>query len=156
MLQPNNVGCNLFTLSWRATMTARTVMAGGVLACLMTLTSGACRSDEPGIENAKARMEAARKTFQAILERRNFDVSAAWDGEKLYRWSRRWMEGEQAVRIDKTGRIASAEAHLQRMKELEALVKRIRKAGMLSLEDVSAQEFFRLEAERSLMLAKGK
>jgi hypothetical protein len=148
MQDQHNLGDDMSTFS-------RTGIAG-VLLCFICLTPAARSGDDSNVENAKARLEAARKTFQAILERRKVDINAQWDEEKLYRWSRRWMEAAQAITDNKDGRIAAAEAHLKRMKNFEDLVKKMQSAGQASPEDVSAQEFFRLEAEHALIRAKGQ
>ena len=66
------------------------------------------------------------------------------------------MEAEQEVNEKKEDRIAAAEAHLQRMKKLEDFVLLEQKKGSITLTEVAAQKFFRLEAERTLAQVKGK
>jgi hypothetical protein len=56
----------------------------------------------------------------------------------------------------KADRITAMEAHLERMRRLEALVKKVRKLGFGFSTDVGATEYFRLEAERWLEKARAE
>jgi hypothetical protein len=114
-------------------------------------------TDESNLANAKERAEAASKVYQGIFERSKIDPNAPLDPEKLYQWSRRWMEAEQETNEKKEDRIAAAEAHLQRMKTLEKYALLLQeKKGLITTTEVAAQKFFRLEAERTLAQIKGK
>src|SRR5262245_36236919 len=72
---------------------------------------------------AKARRDAARKAYEMHWVRLRTDTSA--DPEKLYTWSRRWMEAEQALREEKATERAAVQAHLDRMKQLEEFFARL-------------------------------
>jgi hypothetical protein len=122
------------------------------------LTSLARADAKEDVANAKARVEAARKVYQGMLERQK-QVPGAFDAEKLYRWSRRWMEAQQDVSATKKNQVAAIEAHLDRMKRVEKTVKDLIKAGAtsdLAPFEAKAAEFYRLEAEKWLRKAKGK
>lgn len=135
--------------------TVRLVLLGfGVLAAVEA------RADDPPanakIENAKARLEAVRKVYKDLEERWKIDVNTHLDPEKPYQWSRRWMEAEQDLSSKKADQIAAAEAHLERMKKSEETIKLAEKAGFVLKAEVAAQNFFRLEAERTLANLKDK
>jgi hypothetical protein len=128
---------------------------------MIGLSAPAAAADEPPaanaqVANAKARAEAAGKAFEAVRKRSTVDP-VAFDPEKLYRWSRRWMEAEQESSGTKEARVAAAEAHLERMKKLEGVVKQLaEKGGFAGAADVAAQTYFRLDAERDLARVKDK
>jgi hypothetical protein len=77
------------------------------------------------------------------------------DVDRIYRWSQRWLEAEQELNDKKGDRIAAAEAHLRRMKQLEDLVRNVYKAGAVAPIDLPAVEYYRLDAEAALSKAKG-
>jgi hypothetical protein len=138
--------------------TARTVIA---LLGFGVLALSALRAEEPPAANpkranAKARAEAAAKVYKGILLRKQVDPSAPSDPEVLSRWSRRWMEAEQELSEKKEGRIAAAEAHLERMKKVETAYKQLLENKAISPVEGAAAEFFRLEAERDLAQLKDK
>jgi hypothetical protein len=121
-----------------------------------TTALGADDPPAPGakIANAKARAEAAGKVYRGMLERMKIDPNGPPDPDKLYQWSRRWMEAEQELSAKKDDRVAAAEAHLERMKKLETTFKQLLEKKMVSQVEPAAQTFFRLEAERSLAEVK--
>jgi hypothetical protein len=108
------------------------------------------RADDKAAENARARLEAARAVYKGIFERRKVDAREPLDFEKLYLWSRRWMEAEKELAARKAERAAAAQGHVDRMKGLEELAKKLHKEGFLSAVELPAAEFYRLEAERWL------
>jgi hypothetical protein len=119
------------------------------------------RADEPPrantkLANAKARAEAARKVYEGLLGRAKVDQNGL-DLDKLDLWSRRWMEADQEQSEKKEDRIATAEAHLQRAKKLEATIKQLfEQKGFVSRVELDAQTYFRLDAERTLAELKDK
>jgi hypothetical protein len=136
-------------------------IVGAFLLGLGVLTSATLRADEPPAPNdtsanAKARAEAAAKVYQGTLDRAKVDPGAALDPEKLYQWSRRWMEAEQELSDKKKDRVAAAEAHLERMKKLESVFKTYFEKGLVGPVEPAAQTYFRLEAERGLAQIKDK
>jgi len=122
------------------------------LAALATPTRGA---DEKALDNATARMEAARKVYKGMFRRREMSPADAPSVEDMYRWSLRWMDAEQEVNATKEGRIAAARAHLERMKKWEDFLRDQVKGSLAAPYEVAAGEYYRLEAERRLAQCKG-
>jgi hypothetical protein len=114
------------------------------------------RADDKAAANAKARLAAARKVYEGMLVRRKVDPAESLGSEKLYLWSRRWMEAQRELADKKEDKVAAVQGHLDRMKEMEAVVKQMRDRKIASEADVAAQEFYRLEAEQWLAQAGGK
>jgi hypothetical protein len=103
----------------------------------------------------KERMGAARDAYQlAWNEFRPFDLSKG-DGEKVYRWSRRWMEAERELANTKAERAAALQAHFERMKKLEEEVQAYAR-GTIPFQQLAATRFYRAEAEGWLGEAKSK
>jgi hypothetical protein len=136
-------------------MATNFISAGGLVLGLALLTPTA-RCDDKSVENAKARLEAARKTYRGMIERAKVDPNANADPERLYLWSRRWMEAERELATKAEEKVAAVEAHLDRMKTREAFVRKMIEKGFASPVDLAAQEFYRLEAEQWLAQLKGK
>jgi hypothetical protein len=57
------------------------------------------------------------------------------------------LESQQHLSEAKDDRVAALEAHLDRMKRLQALVLKVRKLGFGFSTDVGATAYYRLEAE---------
>lgn len=136
-------------------------LAGTFVFIAGIFASANLRADEPTpasakLTNAKARAEAASKVYRGTLERWKVDPNTQLDPEKLYQWSRRWMEAEQDLSDKKEDRTAAAEAHLERMKKLETLFKQYFEKKLITPAEVAAQTFFRLDAERTLAQIKGE
>jgi cobalt-zinc-cadmium efflux system membrane fusion protein len=103
----------------------------------------------PAAANAKARLGAAQAVYKGLLARRRSDPNFQASLERLYHWSLRWGAA-QAEGGTKKDRLAAAEAHLARMRELENQTREQRKKGMAAAYEVSEAEFFRLAAENRL------
>jgi RNA polymerase sigma factor (sigma-70 family) len=103
--------------------------------------------------NARARREAARKVYEGTLARMKVDTAAV-DWDRPCQWSRRWLEADRDVDDSYKGQVAAAKAHLERMKELKALVRKLLADKVVSATDVTAVEYYRLEAERLLAVAE--
>jgi hypothetical protein len=114
------------------------------------------RADDKAAANARARLAAARKVYEGMLARAKVDPNTPPDFEKVYLWSRRWMEAQRDVEGKKEGKLAALQGHLDRMKKLEAFVKGMYEGKLATPVEVAAQEFYRLEAERWLAQAGGK
>ena len=103
---------------------------------------------------AKGRLDAARKTYEMLwIRHRN---ATAMDPEKLYVWSRRWMEAQQTLNTDKDKQMEAVQAHLDRMKKVEEFFMRLVKTGQGSSTDHTAAEYYRIEAEIWLAQAKDR
>jgi len=133
-----------------------TVLLAGLMLNLAGSASAAPQ-DRDAAANARARMEAAQKVYQGILARQKVDpnLSGPHVWELLHRWSSRWMEAhaEAGARKDQ---IAAAEAHLARMRGLEKYARGVLKQKMVAPYEVSAAEFYRLDAEKHLRAVKKK
>ena len=57
-----------------------------------------------------------------------------------------WIPG-RSVSKKQADRIAACEEHLDHMKKLEALIKKIRRLGFGRSSDVGGSEYYRIEAE---------
>jgi hypothetical protein len=102
---------------------------------------------------AEARYKAAARQFEEVW---TFYRQSRTDSFQTYYWSRLVLDSERDLAADKAGRVAAAEAHLERMRRLEALVKRVRKLGFGFSTDVGASEYYRLEAERWVEQARAE
>ncbi len=100
---------------------------------------------------AEARFKAATKQFDEIWA---FYRQSRTDSFQTYFWSRLVLDAQQDLLATKANRITALEGHLDRMRRLETLVKRVRKLGFGFSTDVGATEYYRLEAERLLEKAK--
>jgi hypothetical protein len=100
---------------------------------------------------ADARYKTAVKQFEEVW---TFYRQSRTDSFLTYYWSRLVLESQQDLSDAKADRVAAAEAHLERMRRLEALVLKVRKLGFGFSTDVGASAYYRLEAERWLEKAK--
>jgi hypothetical protein len=125
-----------------------------VVLILATAATRGTADDAKRVEFAKASAEAARKVYEAMVDRAGIDPRFDPDPERLYLWSRRWMEAEQAVAGEKAGRVAAAQAHFARMKKWEAAFEEKRKNGTAPAYQVPQVRFYRLEAEMWLAETK--
>jgi len=105
-------------------------------------------------ELAKARLDAARKAYE--LSWGKYEKGVTVDVEKLYIWSCRWLDSQRAMSDKKADEVAAVEAHLNRMKKLEELVKKKYDADSAAAADYAATQFYRTEAEIWLSQAKPK
>ena len=76
--------------------------------------------------------------------------------ERAYTWSRRWMEADQEFSDKTEDKIAAAQAHVDRMRKIEAYVRAQAELQSATAADVAATIYYRLEAERTLAQARGK
>jgi hypothetical protein len=73
---------------------------------------------------------------------------------EVYYWSRLLLDARRAASAKAADRVAACEEHLDHMRKLEALVKKIRRLGFGRSSDVGASEYWRIEAECWLAEAK--
>jgi hypothetical protein len=128
--------------------------AGPLLLGLLLLAAP-CRADDKVAANARGRLEAASKVYRGMLERLR-DANGQVAVEDLYQWSRRWLEAERDLADTPEAAVAAAQAHLDRMTKLEAVVRKAQTVGLVPAYEVPAAEFYRLEAERALAQARKK
>lgn len=104
-----------------------------------------------GERAAPTRAELARSRAEAA----NRAVELAWvyysenriNADTFYRWSQRAREAERDAATDAAGRLAAAEHHQDRMRQLEAKVARIRNLGFGNSLDVAEVVYYVREAE---------
>src|SRR5262249_29550719 len=101
---------------------------------------------------AEARYRAALKQFEEVW---TYYRQSRTDSFFTYYWSRLVLDSQQGLSDAKADRVAALEAHLERMRRLEALVLKVRKLGFSYSIDVGATAYYRLEAERWLEKARG-
>jgi hypothetical protein len=100
---------------------------------------------------AEARYKAAAEQFKEVW---TYYRQSRTDTTLTYYWYRIVLEAQQDLSDTKADRIAALEAHLERMRRLEALVLKVRKLGFGFSTDVGATAYHRLEAERWLEKAR--
>ena len=106
---------------------------------------------------AKAKLDAVRRVHQLKAEmRKRGEAGVAEVPEQDYVWSRRLLEAERDAGGKMHDDHDALDAHLDRMKQLEALVKQSHRVGEASALHVAAAEYYRLEAEFWLAQAKAE
>jgi len=93
---------------------------------------------------AEARYRAAIKQFEEVW---TYYRQSRTDSFPVYYWSRLVLDAQRDLSALPADRIAALEAHLERMRKLEVLVKKVRRLGFGFSIDVGATEYYRLEAE---------
>jgi hypothetical protein len=100
---------------------------------------------------AEARYRAAIKQYD---ETWIYYRQARIDSYQVYVWSRLVLDARRAMALAPADHMTALGDHLDRMKALEDLVKKIRKLGFGRSYDVGASEYYRLEAEHWIELAR--
>jgi hypothetical protein len=100
-------------------------------------------------QRAKAKLEAARTTFEALWRNKNYP-----DVEIAYRWSARWLEAQRQLSDTKEGWIDACQAHRQRMQELARVTTRLFDRNLVGMDQVHATGYFVAEAELLLEQAR--
>lgn len=122
-------------------------LAAGVVLGL-ALTGGAPPAQDADADKlaalVKIKRDAARKTFETTWQNYREGRRGA---ESLYWWSRRWLESEQQLSDKKSDQLAAAQKHLERMRDLEKVVRDLQRANVITVDEISAAEFYRTEAE---------
>jgi outer membrane protein TolC len=75
--------------------------------------------------------------------------------DELYRWSLRWLTAAREAE-PKADPVPHLQAHLDRMRELEAIVQTQHKAGVVTKGDLLEATYYRVDAQIQLELAKAK
>jgi len=102
---------------------------------------------------AEARYNAAVKQFDLIW---SYYKQSRVESFDVYVWSRLLLDAKKGVSDRPDKQIAGFEEHLDRMKRLETLVKKVRRLGFGRSSDVGASEYYRIEAECWLAEAKSR
>jgi hypothetical protein len=93
---------------------------------------------------AEARLQAALKNYEETWV---YYQQARIDSYQVYVWSKLILDCRREMTEDPARRLTALEDHLDRMKKLEALIKKVRRLGFGRSYDVGASEYYRLEAE---------
>jgi hypothetical protein len=93
----------------------------------------------------KAKVEAARETYQVIWK--NYKDGLVPAVEFPYRWSRRWLEAEREMSDGKADQVAACKSHLERMRDMERIERELRRSRLNPVNEFTAAEFYRVEAE---------
>jgi hypothetical protein len=130
----------------------------GLVVLLLGLPAAGALAAEPAPDPAAVmarlatqRRDAARRTYEVSWVNYR-EGRASEDG--LYRWSWRWLNAEKQLSTRRDDLIAAHRAHYERMRDLERLVRKLRVSGQTTIDEVSAAEYYRAEAELWLMQAK--
>jgi hypothetical protein len=126
------------------------------LALFLFILGPASVSAGPGPEDVarltKERRDAARRAYlTAWANYRDGYVPE----ELVYRWSKRWLKAERAVDGSREGQVAAFRGHLDRMRQLESVVRKLQRVRLSTIDQVSAAEYYRSEAALWLARAKG-
>jgi len=100
---------------------------------------------------AQARYQAAVKQYDETWA---YYQQARIDSYQVYVWSRLVLDSRRELASKPADHIIAFEEHLERMRKLESLVKKVRRLGFGRSYDVGASEYYRLEAELWLGRAK--
>jgi len=111
--------------------------------------------DKPQVprELLEQRRDAARKVFTEDFKR-FFNFRA--EINPMFAWSQRWLEAELVLSDKKADRIASLEAHLERLRRLEKVAIQHARVGQLHQRDADAATYYRVDAEIRLFQVTGK
>lgn len=125
-----------------------------VLAAMVVLFALAGLSSAPADPPGKAaaalsrlgrdRFRAAEKQYEIVW---SYYQQNRIEIYQVYFWSRLMLDARRDLGETPADRTAALKAHLDRMKKLEDLVIKIRRLGFGRGYDVSASEYYRLEAE---------
>lgn len=100
---------------------------------------------------AQARYAAALRQYD---ETWSYFQQARIDSYQVYVWSRLVLDSRRDIAVKPAEQITALEEHLDRMRKLESLIKKVRRLGFGRSYDVGASEYYRLEAE--LWLARAQ
>ena len=130
----------------------------GLLLCGLFLTgfslAPAARDAQPDlVPLAQARHQAAVRQYDETWA---YSQQARIDSYQVYVWSRLVLDSGRDIAAKPAEQIAALEDHLERMRKLESLIKKVRRLGFGRSYDVGASEYYRLEAELWLARAKSQ
>jgi hypothetical protein len=133
-------------------VTRQGLTLGLVLALVSVAPSPAAKA-RPKSALADARFKAANKQFDEVW---TYYRQSRTDSFPVYYWSRLVLDSQIDLSDVRADHVAAYEAHIDRMKKLESLVKKVRRLGFGFSVDVGATEYYRLEAERWLEKVKAE
>ncbi len=130
------------------------------LLCWGLLLAGASVAPVPQGQEARKQPPLAEARYNAALKQ--FDLTWQYyqqsrvESFAVYAWSRLLLDAKRDVSGRQADQIAAYEEHLDRMKKLETLIKKVRRLGFGRSSDVGASEYYRIEAECWLAEAKSQ
>jgi len=130
------------------------------LLCWGLLLAGASVAPVPQGQEARKQPPLAEARYNAALKQ--FDLTWQYYQQSrvgsfdVYVWSRLLLDAKRGVSGRQADQIAAYEEHLDRMKKLETLIKKVRRLGFGRSSDVGASEYYRIEAEYWLAEAKSQ
>jgi outer membrane protein TolC len=127
-----------------------------LLAVILSGATPSGRSPAAGkapTDSLQAQLDAAREAYRLAQV---YYRDGRGDVETVYRWSRRWLEAEQAGGGGKDQNLAALKGHLERMKELQKQAEARWRTGLVTSLDTTATKFYLAEAEDWLAQAKEK
>jgi FMN phosphatase YigB (HAD superfamily) len=104
-------------------------------------------------ELLRARHRAAQKQFDETWV---YYRQARTDAFPVYVWSHFLLQTQFDLSDKKPDQIAALEGHLERMKRLEELLKKVRRLGFGQAIEVGAVEYYRIEGEYWLAHARSQ
>jgi hypothetical protein len=144
------------------------LVLGGAIAAAGSHAAWAARQDTPPKSGAaqflheelselgKVRLEAAQKTFDLLFKPFRTGMGSRPETERVYDWSKRWLDAELENCSNDSLRAAAYERHLERMKELQGDVKSAQSRSRDSSAQITAVDYYRAEAAFWVVRAKAK
>lgn len=132
-------------------------LSGLILGLVLSSWLWAAQEQPPpkvSAELAKAKVEAAKRTYDYSV--RDNKEGRFLSVEMVYRWSRRWLEAEREYNNKPAARVAAYRDHLERMRDLEKITRERFRARFIQIEEVTATEFYKVEAQIWLAEAEPK
>ena len=137
-------------------MLLKSLFTLGLISVLFSLTPlERAFSDKPAPVTEKlsrAKRDAARATYEVIW--RNNREGFVPFAEVAYRWSKRWLKAELELSPKKPDQISAYQAHLERMRDLSRITHARYQNRVNTIDEASASDFYRLEAQVWLEQAK--
>ena len=93
---------------------------------------------------AEARYKAAVRQYEEIW---TYYRQSRTEAFPVYSWSLAVLSSQQELTENGAQELEALEGHLERMRKLDSLVKRVRRLGFGFSIDVGATEYYRIEAE---------
>ena len=105
----------------------------------------------PPWELARAKMDAARRTCQALAQEY---LEGKATVEQVHQWSQRWLNAQRDMSSKKSDQLTALEAHVSRMEQLKKAARTRFDSHRGPFSDLSAAEYHRIDAQLALSRAK--
>jgi hypothetical protein len=126
------------------------VWAGLMLSLLLIQPPAAPSAPEgkrPPWELARAKVDAAHRTCKALAEE---FLEGKTSVDQIHQWSQRMLNAQLEASKKKEEQTTAREDHITRMQQLEQLAQKRFEKGKGLASDLSAAEYYRLDAELAL------